>query len=122
MDSVSPQDNTFDLDIVIKQLRKKLDEELFDRDRVIEQLRKSMRDEFHDFMNKKNGWISVKDTPPSRDVPILVYGDVFHFPVSVRWKEDGTYGEPGFFQEGDEDDIKEDDISHWMPLPEAPSE
>lgn len=65
-------------------------------------------------------WISVKNHSPRKDIPILVWTEYLDFPITVHWKEDGTYGEPGYFENGDEYEIKEKNISHWMPLPIPP--
>ena len=65
-------------------------------------------------------WISVKDRPSAKDKPILVWAKFVDFPVSVLWKENGAYGEPDFFESGDEYAISEERISHWMPLPKPP--
>jgi hypothetical protein len=67
-----------------------------------------------------NEWISVKDHPARKDIPILVWTECLDFPVSVLWKEEGTYGEPAFFENGDEYEIKAKDITHWQPLQEPP--
>ncbi len=71
---------------------------------------------------KPQDWISVKDELPSKSFPILVWREYLNFPVSVYWMQDGTYGEPGFFEQGDEYEVKVEDISYWMPLPEPPKE
>ena len=65
-------------------------------------------------------WISVKDHPPRKDAPILIWTECLDFPVTVYWKEDGTYGEPGYFESGDEYETKEEDIAYWMLAPEPP--
>jgi hypothetical protein len=65
-------------------------------------------------------WISVNTLALPKDNPILISGEILHFPVSVIWLEDGTYGEPGFFMYGYEHMIKEEHISHWMYLPAKP--
>ncbi len=65
-------------------------------------------------------WISCTFRPPAKDVPILVHAIFLEFPVSVLWYEDGTYGEPGFFQEGGEYIVREKDMLYWMPLPQPP--
>jgi hypothetical protein len=65
-------------------------------------------------------WINAKEIVPSREFPILIWGEFMEMPISVEWKEDGTYGEPGFFEAGDEYCTKEENISHWMPLPKPP--
>ena len=65
-------------------------------------------------------WISVKNEPPRKDIPILVWTEYLDFPVSVYWKERGTYGKPGYFENGDEYEMKEESITHWLPLQEPP--
>ena len=65
-------------------------------------------------------WISTKNNEVSRKIPVLVHAGFLDFPVAIHWKEDGTYGKPGFFEHGDEYSIREEDITHWMSLPEPP--
>ena len=67
-------------------------------------------------------WISVIASRARKDIPILISAESLDFPVSVLWLEEGTYGEPGFFVEGEEYMIKENEITHWMPLPEPPKD
>lgn len=71
---------------------------------------------------KQMEWISVKNAPPRKDIPILVFCKHSQFPDSVKWEEDGTYGEPAFFDTEKEYDTKEKDILFWMPIPELPKE
>ncbi len=65
-------------------------------------------------------WISTKVKPPAKDKPILVIGEFMDFPRTVLWIEDGTYGEPGFFESAEEYEVKEKNISHWMYCPDKP--
>lgn len=65
-------------------------------------------------------WISVRERPPRKDIPILIMTKSLKFPISVYWIEEGTYGEPGFFEHEDEYSTREEDITHWMPLPPPP--
>lgn len=65
-------------------------------------------------------WISVKDQSVPKNKPILVWAEHLQFPISIYWKEEGTYGEPSFFENGDEYEVKEEDIVCWIPLPEPP--
>lgn len=67
-------------------------------------------------------WYESKVKPPRKDIPILVVKEFSEMPDVVRWLEDGTYGESGFFESNDEYDIKEEDILYWMPLPQPPKE
>ena len=66
-------------------------------------------------------WISVKDELPRKDIPILVVTKFCEMPDCVRWLEEGTYGEPGFFESNDEYETKEESILFWMPAPELPN-
>lgn len=66
-------------------------------------------------------WINAKEQPPKKDIPILVASEFREMADVVRWLEDGTYGEPGFFESNDEYEIKEEDILYWMPAPTPPS-
>lgn len=65
-------------------------------------------------------WIDARKEPPRKDIPILVITEFCEMPDVVRWLEDGTYGEPGFFESNDEYETKEKDILYWMPAPEVP--
>jgi len=67
-----------------------------------------------------NDWIYAKLTPPRKDIPILVVTELCEMPDVVRWLEDGTYGQPGFFESNDEYETKEEEIIYWMPAPEIP--
>ena len=70
-------------------------------------------------------WISVKDRLPEEDIAVLVYGQVLNDPPDVigvrrRYKGDQEWkytweSEDGFI-------YREDDVTHWMPLPAAPKE
>ncbi len=66
------------------------------------------------------GWISVKDMPPRKDIPIVIISKYRDIPTAVRWVEDGTYGCPGFYESNDEYEPKETDIIYWMALPPPP--
>jgi hypothetical protein len=65
-------------------------------------------------------WISVKNLPPDKTKPILIWHECLDFPITVYWKEEGTYGEPAFFENGDEYATKEETITHWQYPPEQP--
>lgn len=65
-------------------------------------------------------WISVQDNPPRKDVPIIAYCEYYEMPHILRWLEEGTYGEPGFFEPNEEYETKEKDITFWMVCPENP--
>ena len=67
-------------------------------------------------------WISVKQQPVSKEYPVLIWQVDHDFATSVCWDEEGTYGEPGFFEENKEHYVKAEDITHWMPLPSSPKE
>ncbi len=65
-------------------------------------------------------WHDAKRNPPRKDIPILVVTESCEMPDVVRWLEDGTYGQPGFFESNDEYETKEEDILFWMPAPDMP--
>ena len=65
-------------------------------------------------------WINVKKQPPRKDIPILVICELQEMPNVVKWLEDGTYGEPGFFESNEEYETKEEHILYWMPAPTHP--
>lgn len=59
-------------------------------------------------------WISVKDRLPKEDGWYLVYTRYIIVPPRVvQYKKDAEYPFIGFYQ---------NDITHWMPLPEPPKE
>lgn len=68
-----------------------------------------------------NNWIETKKEAPRKDIPILVVTEFSEMPDCVRWLEDGTYGEPGYFESNNEYETKIKDITHWMPAPEIPN-
>jgi hypothetical protein len=65
-----------------------------------------------------NGWISVKDRLPtqSRDVLIVARWRCSGPEVCVAYfdTKHELFLQDGFWMEGD------DDVTHWMPLPEPP--
>ena len=70
---------------------------------------------------KQPKWISVKDRMPDKHKQVLVYGwgfankkyKVYFIKIAeLRWN--CTYGRAEFDCDGE--------VSHWMPLPEAPDE
>ena len=57
-------------------------------------------------------WISVKDRMPEEGVDVLVYGEICHNKKGI---------EVDFVKNGDFVACDED-VTHWMPLPEPPKE
>ncbi len=67
-------------------------------------------------------WIEARNQPARKDIPILVLTEFSEMPDVVIWIEDGTYGQPGFFESNNEYETKEQDITYWMPAPEIPEQ
>jgi hypothetical protein len=67
-------------------------------------------------------WIEARKKTPRKDIPILILTEFCEMPDVVIWLEDGTYGQPGFFESNNEYEIKEEDITYWMPAPEPPND
>lgn len=68
-------------------------------------------------------WISVKDRLPEQDVAVLVYGQVLNDPpdiIGVRRRYNGDQEWKHTWESEDGFIYSEDDVTHWMPLPEAP--
>ena len=68
-----------------------------------------------------SSWIDAKKEPPRKDIPILIVTKFSEMPDVVIWVEEGTYGEPGFFDSNEEYDAKEENILYWMPAPKIPN-
>lgn len=65
-------------------------------------------------------WVDSKIIPPSKEFVILAVCEFSDFPITLKWIENGTYGEPAFFEEGEEYSTKEESILFWMPCPLQP--
>lgn len=70
-------------------------------------------------LRKEREWISVKDRLPEEDSTVLIYTD--HETVLM-----GTFTWEKKFEVGNFSDYydtwKLEDVTHWMPLPQAPKE
>lgn len=76
-------------------------------------------------LNNSNGWISVKDRLPEEDIAVLVYGQVLNDPpdvIGVRRRYNGDQEWKYTWESEDGFIYREDDVTHWMPLPEPPKE
>jgi hypothetical protein len=72
-----------------------------------------------------NNWISVKDRLPEEDIAVLVYGQVLNDPpdvIGVRRRYNGDQEWKYTWESEDGFIYREDDVTHWMPLPEPPKE
>jgi len=72
-----------------------------------------------------NNWISVKDRLPKEDVAVLVYGQVLNDPpdvIGVRRRYNGDQDWKHTWESEDGFIYREDDVTHWMPLPEPPKD
>ena len=70
-------------------------------------------------------WISVKDRLPEQDVAVLIYGQVLNNPpevIGVRRRYNGDQEWKHTWESEDGFIYREDDVTHWMPLPAAPKE
>ena len=70
-------------------------------------------------------WISVKDRLPEQDVAVLTYGQVLNNPpevLGVRRRYNGDQEWKHTWESEDGFIYRENDITHWMPLPTAPKE
>jgi hypothetical protein len=68
-------------------------------------------------------WISVKDRLPEEDLPVLVYGQVLNDPaeiIGVRRRYNGDQEWKHTWESEDGFIYREDDVTHWMPLPKPP--
>lgn len=64
-----------------------------------------------DYQSSK--WISVEERLPEEEVQVLVYGRIF---MDIGWILDGKW-KSEYINAYDDDEI-----THWMPLPEPPKE
>ena len=70
-------------------------------------------------------WISVKNRLPEEDVAVLAYGKVLNDSpdiLGVRRRYNGDQEWKHTWESEDGFIYREDDITHWMPLPAAPKE
>ena len=70
-------------------------------------------------------WISVKERLPEQDVAVLAYGQVLNDSpdiLGVRRRYNGDQEWKHTWESEDGFIYREDDVSHWMPLPAAPKE
>ena len=70
-------------------------------------------------------WISVKDRLPEEDVAVLTYGQVLNDPpdvIGVRRRYNGDQDWKHTWESEDGFIYREDDVTHWMPLPKPPEE
>jgi len=68
-------------------------------------------------------WISVKDRLPEEDIAVLVYGQVLNDPpdvIGVRRRYNGDQEWKHTWESEDGFIYREDDVTHWMPLPKPP--
>lgn len=70
-------------------------------------------------------WISVKDRLPEEDVAVLIYGQILNDPpdiLGVRRRYNGDQVWKHTWESENDFIYQEDDVTHWMPLPEPPKE
>ena len=76
-------------------------------------------------VNSSSGWISVKERLPEEDVAVLTYGQVLNNPpevIGVRRRYNGDQEWKHTWESEDGFIYREDDVTHWMPLPKPPEE
>lgn len=67
-----------------------------------------------------NEWISVKDRLPEAETEVLVYhGSAYNQVCNVYVYLGGNEWMDGYCNKGY---TKDEDITHWMPLPASPTE
>jgi hypothetical protein len=74
---------------------------------------------------KQDSWISVKDRLPEEDVAVLVYGQILNDPpdiIGVRRRYNGDQEWKHTWESEDGFIYREDDVTHWTPLPKPPEE
>ena len=65
-------------------------------------------------------WISVNERLPEEDVAVLVYGQILNDPpdiIGVRRRYNGDQEWKHTWESEDGFIYREDDVTHWMPLP-----
>ena len=64
-------------------------------------------------------WISVKDSLPEKDTPILCFYCDQYIEVMEYWYDDEQTDKPTFFRPPAP---PVDNVTHWMPLPSPPKD
>lgn len=75
--------------------------------------------------NNSNGWISVKERLPEEGEEVLVFGQYLNdIPkvLGVRSRYKGDQDWKYTWEGSDEWVYRENDVTHWMPLPKPPKE
>lgn len=70
-------------------------------------------------------WISVKDRLPSPNEDVLLVDILGSSPseIFLGWQATGRWFETHYYcKEGASHQIDNDQITHWMPLPEPPND
>jgi len=68
-------------------------------------------------------WISVDDKLPPYGDPVIIFGSGVVQNVTYMldgWDDTPDWFEPFHFDHGDDNKVRWDKITHWMPLPEPP--
>jgi hypothetical protein len=81
------------------------------------------KDQFADSSKVMPQWVSVKDRLPEEDIAVLVYGQVLNDPpdvIGVRRRYNGDQEWKHTWESEDGFIYREDDVTHWMPLPKPP--
>ena len=72
--------------------------------------------------NETSDWISSKDEPLRRDIPILIAVKGEEMPKVVKWCEEYKNDISGYYDENFEYYIDEKNILYWMPAPLMPKD
>ena len=65
-------------------------------------------------------WISVKDKLPEDRDWVLVWHTAYKTPKKAKYKDDFGFSLPIFILDGANSLELEGEVTHWMPLPNAP--
>lgn len=74
---------------------------------------------------KLDSWISVKERLPEEGIEVLIFGKVLNDISKVLGVRARFRGDQEWKYTWESEDIhvyKQDDVTHWMPLPEPPKE
>ena len=83
------------------------------------------KDQFADVDKVMPQWISVKERLPEAGVEVLIFGKVFNDISKILGVRARFNGDQSWKYTWESEDIHiymQDDVTHWMPLPEAPKQ
>lgn len=65
------------------------------------------------FPKEEDKWISVEDRLPENETNVLCYGKGDRYFTAHHY-------EKGFFIDADAEELDNENVTHWMPLPQQP--